>query len=82
MKVLDTLGGSVILKTIDGGQNWESYSLNGNLNTVFFTSADTGYVAGFGIYKTTDGGQSWNILSLPTNSDYFNSIYFTNSQVG
>ncbi|MBN2011736.1 hypothetical protein JW960_20570, partial [candidate division KSB1 bacterium] len=61
-----------ILKTINGGEEWELIFSDSNcsFNSVEFVNADTGWVAGredtsrtdgaVVIYKTTDGGKSWN----------------------
>jgi photosystem II stability/assembly factor-like uncharacterized protein len=63
---------SSILKTTDGGQNWNKVSFPaGNsfgLNTVFFVNPDTGWVAGSSgiIYKTLNGGINWTSQSSGT----------------
>jgi photosystem II stability/assembly factor-like uncharacterized protein len=62
----------IMVKTIDGGTNWSLvttpfYNDQMEINTVCFTDANTGYIAGDGdaitqqatIYKTTNGGASW-----------------------
>jgi photosystem II stability/assembly factor-like uncharacterized protein len=78
-----------IIKTIDGGANWdtiwrdktlENYS---TLTSVFFTDENNGYVAGsyLGngfILKTIDGGANWNKLT----SRVCNSLYFTDDSTG
>lgn len=73
------VGGSGPLKTVNGGAIWSFYSLSWavagtspSLNSVFFTSKDTGYSAGMytegsnthiyecgEILKTMDGGVNW-----------------------
>ena len=80
-----------VFKTSDGGTNWVRCTFNGNpafsdtfpsfgiaptnLNSIFFSSTNTGYLAGNAnvfntagyyanrwlVYKTMDGGTSWNI---------------------
>ncbi len=50
------------------------------LTSVFFTSADTGYVSlesGF-ILKTVNGGQNWNLIAPGPAT----SLHFTNTQTG
>lgn len=62
----------IMVKTMDGGTNWSLvttpfYNDQMEINTVFFTDANTGYIAGDGdastqqatIYKTINGGASW-----------------------
>lgn len=68
---------SIIYKTTDGGKKWLNEPCLSNctpyLASVFFTSRDTGYVAGEGgISKTTDGGANWIFQSI---GDIL-SIYF------
>jgi photosystem II stability/assembly factor-like uncharacterized protein len=77
-----------IAKTNDG-VNWTIISLpftNLIYNDVFFTSADTGYIAagnGFNlgvVLKTTDGGLN---LNIDLNGAYpFQSIHFPSNEVG
>lgn len=61
---------------------------NGVAHSVFFTSADTGFVAGeaFGkgvIQKTTDGGQNWvNVYTSTTNLEWVYDIFFVNATNG
>ncbi len=63
--------------------------------SVFFPSADTGYIScqsscgtspcDFLIYKTTDGGFTWNDISihnLPVTNPSANDLYFTNNDKG
>lgn len=85
------LSTAIILKTTDGGTNWDSVFLSSNVyfSSVFFTNDNTGYAVGYGvtlsfggikygiIFKTTDGGTTWNTqYSGPWNYEYFNSVYF------
>lgn len=77
----------LIAKTTDGGDTWNvlnTDSLPGGaqiLKTVFFTSADTGFIgaADQGAYmgKTTDGGITWTDLSSGARE-----IHFPSSMVG
>ncbi len=83
-----------ILKTTDGGTNWERIHENTEtyINDVHFTSALVGYAAGgnssgFGggkIWKTTDGGANWIEMEYDSNppSDAINKLYFSANSVG
>ena len=49
------------------------------LTSVFFTDANTGYIAGNeAIFKTIDGGETWN----ESFEGGFNSICFTDTNIG
>lgn len=53
------------------------------LESVYFISADTGYVAGGkDMYKTIDGGISWTKKTLNPNISSTRAIYFTSSSIG
>lgn len=66
---------SKILRTTDGGINWEATYLGNNhkFNSITFVDANTGYIAGGThypnpfpyyepiIFKTTNGGINWNL---------------------
>lgn len=83
--VVGTIG--KIIKTTDGGINWvdiSNSSISGDLQCVWFTSPDTGFVGRtttFGMYKTVNGGQTWT-----QNFGYFftncYSMHFINDSVG
>ncbi|WP_183075530.1 WD40/YVTN/BNR-like repeat-containing protein [Gillisia mitskevichiae] len=55
----------IILKTTDGGENWNSIRVNdiSNLHSTYFVNESIGYaVGGLGkIIKTIDGGDNWSI---------------------
>jgi photosystem II stability/assembly factor-like uncharacterized protein len=63
----DTLNGwsvgdaGVIIKTTDGGENWNLLYSNSNatLSSVKFMDDQNGVVVGGSILKTTDGGNNW-----------------------
>jgi len=74
-----------ILKTTDGGINWNLMpsGTTRNLEMVWFTNTETGFVtsdSGF-IMKTTDGGVTWQELQSGTTEE-FNDIYFYNETLG
>jgi photosystem II stability/assembly factor-like uncharacterized protein len=83
----------VILKTTDGGNTWNKLSYTDTegiyLSSVFFTDANTGYIAGEVEYpespfvlKTADGGETWTTIQLPANSCYPRSVYFATPSKG
>jgi photosystem II stability/assembly factor-like uncharacterized protein len=77
-----------ILKTVDGGTTWTTYS-SGPINwltSVYFTDANTGYIAGEGetgelILKTNDAGTTWNTIYSGSTDALF-SICFPNVNTG
>lgn len=55
--------------------------LGNQLNSVFFTDSQTGYIAGNGtILKTSDGGDSWT-KTINSDNNFF-SVYFTDATTG
>lgn len=69
-----------IRHTTDGGGSWVSQSAGTGftVNSLFFTSAQTGFAAGDGIYKTTDAGNTWTSKF----SGNINSVFFTDTLTG
>ena len=69
---------SQILKTTNGGTNWEvkfitPIGLGTSFNGFQWNNANEGYVwsyAGDTCLKTTNGGDNWDIITLPGNSGY------------
>ncbi|TCJ17802.1 T9SS type A sorting domain-containing protein [Flaviaesturariibacter flavus] len=58
-------GGSM-MKTTDGGATWTNLAsgTTANINSIYFLSANEGYVASTSnVSKTTDGGATWTQLS-------------------
>ncbi len=72
----------LLAMTKDAGETWTSSSIGGvPLRSVFFTSNDTGFVAGNGkLYKTRNGGVSWTTVWTGTKS--LNTIFFTSKLTG
>lgn len=66
-------------------QSWRASKVDaaGDLITVFFTSAERGWIAGDGGYLalTNDGGRSWQRSRLNATAD-INEIYFRNEKNG
>jgi photosystem II stability/assembly factor-like uncharacterized protein len=82
--------GDLILKTIDGGDNWtivdsNKWGVNNNVAQLFkvrFSDKSDGWIVGqFGvIYRTTDAGNNW--ISQREDKHTFNSIYFVDENTG
>jgi len=74
-----------IRKTTNGGETWEIQTVGQNhlwLRDIFFTSAETGYIAGDGLIMKTDNcGLNWHPQSVGT-YESFNAIFFLDSQAG
>jgi photosystem II stability/assembly factor-like uncharacterized protein len=75
-------GGDTLLKTTNGGINWNPVYRNYHINSIYFTSLDTGWFAGGNqIRYTTNGGVNWISQSSGT-TNYLYSIFFVNSNTG
>jgi photosystem II stability/assembly factor-like uncharacterized protein len=80
-------GEGAVIKTTDGGDTW-SEILGGagtdGIEAVCFTSADTGFIAGWNNYfaKTTDGGASWTTMTVGSGNWYFMDIEFWDADNG
>ncbi len=73
------VGGSTILRTTDGGANWESFTAPGGvsgLKDVTALDADTAFAVGASgaIIKTSDGGDNWTRMYNPS-GESLNSVY-------
>ncbi|HEY9116154.1 MAG TPA: YCF48-related protein [Bacteroidales bacterium] len=78
----------VIIKTVDGGETWStilpvSGEISG-LETICFTSTNTGYAAGWDGYfiKTTDGGTTWTEETVGSDIWYYSNIVFWDEDNG
>lgn len=82
-----------ILKTLNGGVNWNKLSgvgvqppvITDNLKSVFFINLDTGFVVGYStnVYKTINGGLTWSIINLPiTVKKDCRAVFFINDSLG
>lgn len=80
------VGAEIILKTIDGGENWTVQTIPqyaGVLKSVHFIDSNTGCAVGewgVGILKTIDGGENWIIQSYV--GYFLNSVYFIDENQG
>ncbi len=82
------LGGGGVYSTSDGGNYWSWQFIPVYTSSVFFTSADTGYISGessingYGtVVKTVNGGFSWSGNLVETQLS-LNSVFFTHADTG
>ena len=78
-----------IFKTTNGGAEWTlqksimSSNYIGQLNSVYFTDVNTGYIVGNGqiMLKTINGGEDW--IEQPLGNLYFlNDVFFADANTG
>ncbi len=82
-------GLSKILKTTDGGLNWNVQLSGSNLgfNSIYFINKNIGWAVGNinlfsgNIFKTTNGGVNWAQLNSPSNYPIY-SVFFVDSLIG
>ncbi len=76
-------GYNLVLKTTNGGLNWNSSFLQGNHNSIIFSNSSTGYISSDSgkIFKTTNAGLNWNTQASNTIKN-LTSINFLNSETG
>jgi photosystem II stability/assembly factor-like uncharacterized protein len=86
---LSVYNGSVyfLLKTTNGGTNWDNVNLNGTIPYVYdmhFINANTGWVAGSNaaFAKTTSGGLSWTPFTVNSLNTGTRKIQFIDSLNG
>ncbi|MFC2103285.1 YCF48-related protein [Bacteroidota bacterium] len=79
--------GALILKTTDGGTNWDdNLTIPGSVNlfeSVYFTNENTGWVVGGGglMMMTTNSGNTWDTVAVPTDT-YLHQIIFIDANNG
>lgn len=57
---------SYILKTTNGGDNWEiKFRAVDDFSTIKFANNTTGFMCGGDLYKTTDAGENWFVINAP-----------------
>jgi photosystem II stability/assembly factor-like uncharacterized protein len=83
---LYTTTGPLMLRTVDGGNNWiPSFppNLGTYFSTVYFPSAATGYATGNNgaVIKTVDAGLNWYLIKIPSYQSFFDT-FFTSANTG
>jgi photosystem II stability/assembly factor-like uncharacterized protein len=76
--------GSIILKTVNGGENWERQvtPAKGELYSVSFIDNNIGFAVGAGLHiKTNNGGTSWEEFTID-NTGVMKKVFFLNNQTG
>ncbi|HBL76319.1 MAG: hypothetical protein A2W90_08270 [Bacteroidetes bacterium GWF2_42_66] len=79
-------GGSVgtIVKTKDGGNNWENLNMDMSQITAFhFMDENNGFVFNFDkeMWKTTDGGKNWTLVSSDIPDRYVNCYFIDSNKI-
>ena len=73
------IAGTILLRSVDGGNNWDTEYMGKSPNSIYFTDAFNGWAVGSGnppfIIRTRDGGKTWETLPLP--EEYQNINYLT-----
>jgi len=76
----------VMLKSIDGGNNWTEVLIDysGGANDIFFVDDNTAFLAlNNTILKSIDGGNTWSPTTINNpNPIYFKSIHFPTPEIG
>ena len=77
----------VALKTIDGGESWESISVSPtyfiDFTCVDFINELEGWIGGWGcLFKTSDGGANWTEIPYLDGSTTLLKMQFMNSDIG
>ncbi len=81
----DAGSGLRIYKAEGNLDEWEKLIINDNINDVYFTSSQTGYILSGAVYKTMNGGENWfRLQNFPYNVfiSSLNSIVFIDSLTG
>lgn len=78
-------GGNQVLRTTDGGRNWDMYDVDENLviRGLHFTNFSHGWLVGHEgrVFQTNDSGRTWNQSERFT-LNRLRSVYFINGQRG
>ena len=79
-------GNNVIIKTSDGGINWNVNSIDVSINSVSFINDLTGWAGCYDtnedgiVMKTLDGGERWEIQTSETYK--INDVFFVSDSIG
>ncbi|MFH0733149.1 MAG: YCF48-related protein [bacterium] len=69
-----------ILKTTDGGQNWENFKapVIASLYGVYFVDEQHGFIGTTSqtLLTTVDGGENWNVVNISSANGTIKEIYF------
>ncbi|MCF8432081.1 MAG: hypothetical protein K9G34_09045, partial [Melioribacteraceae bacterium] len=66
--IYSTVDSSVLMKTTDAGESWESLTLPHIVSNIYFVNVQKGFLTGDTTFlKTTDGGTNWEeqIINIP-----------------
>lgn len=88
-----SVSGNGILRTLDGGLNWQYYSIDVHfIRQLFYQNESNIYLIGVKyvvnesdintVYKSTDLGQTWNSVFEVQQTARVNSIFFINQFTG
>ena len=77
-------GGSVILRTSNGGNEWDLTELTNGVRGICYPSPNIAYAVGQAVYKSTDGGQRWDSIYTQQRSPGLESraVFFTDRERG
>jgi photosystem II stability/assembly factor-like uncharacterized protein len=75
---------SNLLRTFNGGLNWNVVQTPYNIIQVFFTSSEIGYATTNSneLIKTTDAGSTWSVIRLCNDFYSLAGIYFSDNNTG
>ncbi len=81
----------VVLQTTNGGSAWTLNLITPNpvLKKIIFNDPLNGFICGYSfdyrkgyIYKTSDGGINWNLNFISPDGEYFDKLFFWDSNIG
>ena len=79
------VNGTLLLRTSNGGMNWDSLYTGFDITSLYFQNFDTGFATQGSvatIYRTRDAGASWYRVFEVPNNNAANCISFVNSNTG
>lgn len=72
----------IILKTTNGGENWEQSFIDRQMSDVCFIDENIGWIVGSRILHTSDGGHNWNEQPAPWNFGQLFAVSFLDENLG